>query len=152
MQSAYILHCLHPHAVMTRTLLAFCLCTHQACRVPFDICHRPWNLTRFSLHLCHGSKQSCLLAFPTEAEIQRHLLLQPRSSCTHSNMQLVQAASVCMCSYWGEPVKWGPSNKLPSAESCCAACREHQLSTPLDLECNGKRMTILIACMDGFSP
>lgn len=38
--------------------------------------------------------------------------------------------------YWGEAVKWGPKNKLPSAESCCAACHEHQPSSPDGLECN----------------
>lgn len=38
--------------------------------------------------------------------------------------------------YWGEPVKWGPNNKLASAEACCADCHSYQPSTSEDLNCN----------------
>ena len=41
------------------------------------------------------------------------------------------------CSYWGEPVKWGPNNKQPTAEACCADCHAHQPADAEELECNG---------------
>lgn len=38
--------------------------------------------------------------------------------------------------YWGEPVKWGPNNKQPTAEACCADCHAHQPADAEELECN----------------
>ena len=41
------------------------------------------------------------------------------------------------CSYWGEPVVYGPINKQPSAEACCNACSTYKPATDEDLDCNG---------------
>ncbi len=64
--------------------------------------------------------------------------MRPPDILPPGNLAALGEAVKCVCSYWGEPVKWGPNNKLPSAEACCADCHAHQPSTPEDLECNGK--------------
>ena len=37
-------------------------------------------------------------------------------------------------------MRWGPSNKLPSAAACCADCQNYHPPTPEDLECNGNTL------------
>ena len=44
---------------------------------------------------------------------------------------------VLPCSYWGDPVKWGPQNKKTSAEECCSDCLAYKPANEEDLECNG---------------
>ncbi|KAK9823561.1 hypothetical protein WJX72_003781 [[Myrmecia] bisecta] len=38
--------------------------------------------------------------------------------------------------YWGDPVKWGPQNKLDSAAQCCQACAAYKPPTEDDVSCN----------------
>lgn len=38
---------------------------------------------------------------------------------------------------WGEPVKWGNTNKVTSAEKCCEGCLNHNPATSKGLTCNG---------------
>lgn len=42
-----------------------------------------------------------------------------------------------VCSYWGEALKWGPKNKLVSAEACCQACLDYKPGSEDDMDCNG---------------
>ncbi len=38
---------------------------------------------------------------------------------------------------WGEPIKWGPSNLVDSAESCCEQCLQYKPTSVSEQSCNG---------------
>lgn len=46
--------------------------------------------------------------------------------------------SLHLCSFvFGEPVRWGMTNKVNSARQCCNQCRDHVPKSDNDLSCNG---------------
>ncbi len=52
----------------------------------------------------------------------------------------------CVCSFvFGEPVRWGGTNKVNSARQCCNQCRDYVPKSDDDLSCNGAPP----ACLQG---
>ena len=48
------------------------------------------------------------------------------------------ATWACKCSFvFGEPVRWGGTNKVNSARQCCNQCRDYVPKSDDDLSCNG---------------
>ena len=44
---------------------------------------------------------------------------------------------VCRSYGWGDPVKWGPSNLVDSADECCEQCLQYKPQSMTDQSCNG---------------
>jgi len=95
---------------------------HRACRTEEGCRRNPpciWTVQYFSAHRVRiGLHKAC---------VQLHLCCQ------------LQTEPECYVrSYgWGDPVKWGTSNLVDSAEACCQQCLQFKPKSASDQTCNG---------------